>query len=89
MNQATDDEYGEDEITEAATYLEYLGMKSDLSAGERHVVLGAVHALKDHLTRAGKEKEKAKEFTDSGAGGNRRMSPKELLSEAERVLIRA
>jgi hypothetical protein len=86
VNQAIDEDASNYEITdkdwvEAATYLEYLGSKSNLDATERHIVLGTSHALKDHLVRA--------EYADQGSGGNRRMSPKELLSEAERVLIRA
>lgn len=44
-------------------------------------MLQATHALKDQLART--------EFADMGTGANRRMSPKELLTEAERVLLRA
>ncbi len=65
----------------AATYLEYLTIKDNLSDLERHVVLQATHALKDQMVRT--------DFADIGTGTNRRMSPKELLTEAERVLLRA
>lgn len=68
----------------AAAYLQYLAVKSNLNDAERHVVLGATHAIKENIVRAG-----GKEFHDAGTGTGRRFSPKELLSEAERVLIRA
>ncbi len=45
------------------------------------MVLQATHALKDQMVRT--------DFADMGKGTNRRMSPKELLTEAERVLLRA
>ena len=45
---------------------------------ERSLILGATHALKDHLARQGSE-----------AGSRRSRGPKEMLTEAERVLLRS
>lgn len=84
------EQYDDDaDLQEAATYLEYLAVKSDLNAVERHVVLGVTHALKEHMVRVQGKDNRDKEYQDGGTGTNRRFSPKELLSEAERVLIRA
>lgn len=66
---------------EVATYLECLACKSSLDADERGVVLAATHALKDHIAR---------ELRDAGTQSLRgRLTPKELLTEAERVLLRS
>ena len=71
----------ESECQEVATHLEYLAVKSSLSSDERGLVLAATHALKDHLIR---------EIKDASAGTLRgRLTPKELLTEAERVLLRS
>lgn len=52
-----------------------------LSGPERSLILLATHALKDSLARAD---------VDRGVGvGRGRLSPKELLTEAERVLLRS
>lgn len=67
-------------MEDLSTYVEYLSVKSTLDPTERSVVLGAIHALKDHLARESK---------DAGTMTNRKWTPKELLGEAERVLLRA
>jgi hypothetical protein len=72
----------ESDWEDAATYLEYLGVKSDLNSTERSLVLGAVHALKEHIVRT-------RQFSDASTATDRKFSPKELLGEAERVLLRA
>jgi hypothetical protein len=84
-----DDDDDDDDIDweVVSTHLEFLTIKSNLDPVERHVVLGAMHALKDHLIRA--ESSKDKEYRDSGFGSNRKFSARELLSEAERVLMKA
>ena len=66
-------------MKDLATYIEYLGVKSSLSTGERSMVLGAIHAVKDHLVRE----------TKDASTGTGKWTPKELLGEAERVLLRA
>ena len=66
-------------LADVSTYVEYLGAKSSLSSTERSVVLGAIHAVKDHLVRGTK---------DAGTSTGK-WTPKELLGEAERVLLRA
>ena len=70
----------EEMMQDLSTYVEYLSTKSTLDPTERSVVLGAVHAVKDHLAREAKE---------AGTMTDRKWSPKELLGEAERVLLRA
>lgn len=56
-------------------------MKSSLNDAERSLVLGATHALKDHLAR---------EVRDTGMGtGRGRLTAKDLLSDAERILLRS
>jgi hypothetical protein len=56
-------------------------VKSSLTTGEREIVLAATHALKDHIAR---------ELRDAGTQTLRgRLTPKELLTEAERVLLRS
>ena len=62
-----------------STYVEYLTVKSNMDSTERSVVLSAIHALKDHLVREAK---------DAGTSTGK-WTPKELLGEAERVLLRA
>ena len=55
-------------------------MKSVLSDVERDLVLGTMHVLKEHLVR---------EARDAQTGTTRgRLVSKDLLSEAERVLLR-
>lgn len=71
----------DNECSEVATHLEYLAVKSVLTSAERGLVLGATHAIKEHLTR---------ETRDVGVGTARgRFTVKELLTEAERVLLRS
>ena len=66
-----------DESQQLATHLEYLSIKSSLTPGERSFILGATHALKDQLAREG------------STAGRSRLTQKELLTEAERVLLRS
>ncbi|MDY6966640.1 MAG: hypothetical protein SVM80_11875 [Halobacteriota archaeon] len=70
----------EEVMQDLTTYVEYLCTKSALDSAERGVVLSAVHAVKDHLVREAK---------DAGTMTDRKWAPKELLGEAERVLLRA
>lgn len=70
----------EQDCDDLATHLEYLAVKSVLTPAERGLVLGATHALKDHLVR---------ETRDVGVGARGRLTTKELLTEAERVLLRS
>jgi len=62
-----------------ATHLEYLAIKSQLNPTERSLVLGATHALKDHIAR---------QASESGSRRSR-LGTKEMLNEAERVLLRS
>ena len=72
---------GEDDLNEASTYLEYLAVKSTWDDVERGIFVGATHAIKDHLVR---------ELKDAGTGvGKGRFTAKDLLTESERVLLKA
>lgn len=71
----------EDDLVEASTYLEYLAVKSSWDENERGIFVGATHAIKDHLVR---------EQKDSGTGAGRgRFTARDLLTESERVLLKA
>ena len=71
----------EEDCQDLANQLEYLAIKSVLTSSERTLVLHATHAIKDQIQREAK---------DVGVGAGRgRLTPKELLSEAERVLLRS
>ena len=68
----------EEHCVNLSTHLEYLAVKSTLTPNERTFVLGATHALKDQLAREA-----------GSVSGRSRLTPKELLTEAERVLLRS
>ena len=71
----------DDDLNEASTYLEYLAIKPSWNDIERGIFIGATHAIKDHLVR---------EVKDTGTGaGKGRLTARDLLSESERVLLKA
>lgn len=68
------------EVDEVATYLEYLTKASSMDAMERHFMVGARHALMDHLVRSG---------VDVAVQPRRgKATPRDLMNEAERILHR-